>query len=157
MRAGSLEVLCFGVGGRTFAIDIQTIREILKPRSVTPVPHAPGHVAGVLNLRGAMVPVIDLHRALLGRPAEDGRGEPKLVVVSARSRCAALQVDHVYDVLSVRLEELSPLPGAEDPGDAVVVGAFRRDVGGGGPEVVLLVRTGALTAGQTLAGTGMLP
>ena len=69
MSANSLEVLCFRVGERVFAVDIMGIREILRSHTITPVPNAPDSVAGVLNLRGELVPVVNLHHALLHLPA----------------------------------------------------------------------------------------
>lgn len=136
--SGSLEVLCFRVGGRVFAMDIMGIREILRSPVVTAVPNAPAEVAGVLNLRGELLPVVDLHRALLHGDAPVSRDEVKLVVARAAGRTAGVQVDQVLEVVSVDATELTPVPGGD--GDTAVVAAFRRELDGQGLAVVLLLR-----------------
>ena len=87
----NLELLCFRVGERVFAMDIMCIREILRSCVVTPVPNAPPGVAGVLNLRGALLPVVDLHRALLDGDSDGVREEAKLVVARAATARAGPQ------------------------------------------------------------------
>lgn len=138
-----LQVLCFLVGGRTFAADIRGIREILRNQRFTPVPHTPPHVAGVLNLRGELIPVVDLHSVLMGATTVGATEERKLVVVVSRGRTAALLVDQVLDVVTVRPEELTQVPGGYGQGkqgeSAVVLATFRR-VEGTDDGVVVLVR-----------------
>ena len=147
MTGPGLTALCFLVGGRVFAADIRVIREILQPRRLTPVPGAPPGVLGVLNLRGELVPAVDSH-GLLGEPRPEAPPDPKLVVVRAGGRTFGLPVDRLFDVVSVPLDVVAPVPGSEDPGRALVVGMFRK------PEsipfegdLVLLLRTGALLQG----------
>ncbi len=153
MSGESLELLCFQVGGRVFAMDIMIIREILRHQVVTPIPSAPPHIAGVVNLRGELIPVIDLDRGLLDGPGHDGMEDPKLVVVRTGSRTVGLLMDQVLEVVSVPVEELQPLPGNEAM-DGAAIAAFRRELEGVGPTVVLLVRPGPLLAveGEVLAG-----
>ncbi len=144
---GSLELLCFGVGARRFAVDIQVVREILRPRPVTPVPGAPAGVQGVFNLRGELVPVVDTHR-LLGEPApSETPADAKFVVVRAGGSTFAVPVDRLFDVVSVPLDQVVPAPGGEDPERAVVVGMFRLGGDEEGNPVVLLLRAGRLFAG----------
>jgi purine-binding chemotaxis protein CheW len=135
-------VLCFRVGERVFAMDIMGIREILRSPVVTPVPNAPCEVAGVLNLRGELLPAVDLHRALLHEAAAGGRDEIKLVVARVAGRTAGVQVDQVLEVVSVDVTELTPVPGGD--GGTAVVAAFRRELDGQGPAVVLLLRLAVL-------------
>lgn len=146
--AGRLQVLCFVVGGRTFAVDIMGIREILRNQRVTSVPHTPPHLAGVVNLRGALIPVVDLHRVLLGHASRGGCEDPKLVVVHSRGKTAGLLVDQVLDVISVPLEALSPVPGASFDRGAVVVATFHRS--DAEEEVVVLVRLAPLVEEEVL-------
>lgn len=144
-----LQVLCFRVGQRTFAFDIMGIREILRNQKVTPVPHTPRHVAGVLNLRGALIPVVDLQAVLLGMPGPAAAEDPKLIVVQARGRTAGLLVDQVLDVVAVRSDTLAPVPGAHVDGGSVVVATFHRSAGGE-DEVVVLIRLGPLVEGEVV-------
>ena len=140
----TLEVLCFRVGERAFAVDIMGIREILRSHTVTPVPNAPVGVAGVLNLRGELLPVVDLHQVLLGDAIAGARDEAKLVVARAAGRTAGVQVDQVLEVVSVAATELNPVPGSGTAGGESVVAAFRRELDGQGPVVVLLLRLASL-------------
>ncbi|MBI5440892.1 MAG: chemotaxis protein CheW [Deltaproteobacteria bacterium] len=144
--AAKLQLLCFRVGGRAFGVDIMAIREILRNQKFTPVPHMPPSVAGVLNLRGDLIAVVDMHRVLLRENVSTGAEDSKLVVVCARGRTLGLLVDQVLDVVSVGVESLMPIPaGTRDP-NPVVLGAFRREEGSG--EVAVLVRLGALIEGD---------
>ncbi len=147
MTGPGLKALCFLVGGRVFAADIRVIREILQPRPLTPVPGAPPGVLGVFNLRGELVPVVDSH-GLLGEAGPGRAADPKLVVVRAGGRTFGLPVDRLFDVVEVPLEAVAPVPGAEDPERALVVGMFRRPEGiPFDADLVLLLRTGALLQG----------
>src|SRR5882757_10387349 len=58
--AGSHQVLTFVLGNETYGVDILRVQEIRGYTSVTKIPHAPAHVLGVLNLRGSIVPIVDL-------------------------------------------------------------------------------------------------
>jgi chemotaxis signal transduction protein len=125
-------------------LDVMGIREILRSQKLTPVPHTPRHIAGVVNLRGELIPVINLHRILLGDDGPGAAQDRKLVVARARGKTAGLLVDQVLDVLSIPLESLRPVPveqGGEFP-IPVVVAAFRKGADGGG--VVVLIRLGPL-------------
>lgn len=151
--AETLELLCFEVEERLFAVDIMGIREILRDPVITPVPGAPDPMAGVFRLRGTLIPVVDLHRALLGRAPRTPPPEPKLVVVRAAGDTAGLLVGRVHDVVSVRVDELEPIPSRSGEGDGAVVAAFRRELEGRDNEVVLLARLGPLVAKDALERT----
>ena len=146
-----LQVLCFLIGGRSFAIDIMGIREILRNQRLTPVPRTPVHVAGVLNLRGGLIPVVDVHQLLIGGPNPLPQQEMKLIVVYSRGRTAGLLVDQISDVVNVKPEGLSPVPGGygltgnEGP-EPVVLATFRRGEERDS-EVVVLVRLALLLDG----------
>jgi len=139
MNAPALQLLCFRLADRYFAVDIGCIREILRSHAITKIPGAPAHLAGVLNLRGELVTVYDLHRVLVGEDAPEDTEDSRLVVVRARGQKAALRVDQVVDVILVEADELAPVSGTP-PGEAAVVAAFRRPLDAGKDQVVLLVR-----------------
>ena len=150
----SLEVLCFLVGERVFAMDIMGIREILRSHVVTPVPNAPVEVAGVLNLRGELLPVVDLHQALLHKAAPDARDEANLVVARAAGRTAGVQVDQVLEVVSVDIDELTQVPGMGNGEGGAVVAAFHSKLDGQGRVVVLLLRLATLLEEIGIGGPG---
>jgi purine-binding chemotaxis protein CheW len=154
MRGETLELLCFQLCERVLAIDIMGIREILRSQKIIPVPEAPPHIAGVLNLRGELMPVVDLHTALPSAPERGSADDPKLVVVRTGRRTAAILVDRVLEVVSVPLAELTPVPGSGPSGDATVVAAFRKELDGSDSSVVLLSRLGALLAEEVSLPAG---
>ena len=99
-------VVSVEVGGHWFGLPIQTLREILAPQRLTPVPLAPPGIAGLLNLRGRVVTTVDV-RALLGLPGrEDGRGTN--VVVAHDDEHYSLVVDKVGDVLDLAADRMEP-------------------------------------------------
>lgn len=149
MTTATLELLCVEGGGQVYALDIMVIREILRNQAVTPVPRAPAPVAGVTNLRGELIPVIDLHQAVTGAPARGETADPKLVVVRAAGRVTALRVEQVIEVVSVPLGEMKPVPGTAGRAGPLVA-AFRRE----GAGVVLVVLVGALLAEGERTGVG---
>ncbi|MEW6487503.1 MAG: chemotaxis protein CheW [Thermodesulfobacteriota bacterium] len=156
MSAPALQLLCFRLGERYFAVDIGCIRELLRSHAVTAVPGAPAHLAGVLNLRGELVTVYNLHRVLLGQDAAEETEDSRLVVVRARGQKAALRVDQVVDVMLVDADELTPVSGTP-PGEAAVVAAFRRPLEPGEDQVVLLVRLPPFFADHAPSAPGGVP
>lgn len=150
MSEETLELLCFQLGDSAFAVDIMGIAEILRGQRVTQVPQAPVHVAGVINLRSVLIPVIDLQQVLLGRPRLSPVTDPKLVVVRTGGRPASFLVDNVLEVASISIAELTPVPGVHPGGKSVVVAAFRRDLPGISSPVVLLVRLRSILEGEAL-------
>ncbi|MBX5484754.1 MAG: purine-binding chemotaxis protein CheW [Myxococcaceae bacterium] len=86
------------------------IDEILRPQRVSPVPNAPAWVEGVMNLRGAMVPVVDLRKRLAIAGAAPPRMKPKWLVTLVGRRKVALVVDGVSGVVRVTRAEIAPVP-----------------------------------------------
>ena len=85
------------LGGEAFALPVAQVREILRVREVTPVPHPPFPVIGVINLRGRVVPLLDL-RARLGLPAAEPDADSRIVLVESQRRRIGLLVDGVERV-----------------------------------------------------------
>ncbi|RKH66360.1 chemotaxis protein CheW [Corallococcus aberystwythensis] len=109
--AADVEVqLCaFFVGNEEYVLDIMRVEEILPPQRVIPIPHAPAFVEGVLHLRGAMLPVVDLRRRLLGQPAQETR-RTRMLVCRLGTRRVVARVDRVAEVLRVRRGDIKPAP-----------------------------------------------
>lgn len=97
-RDGS-ELISFRIGEQEFCVDIMKVREIRGWTPATPIPHAPPFVRGVINLRGAVLPVVDLADRLgLGVAVESARHV--IIVVQVGSKVVGLLVDAVCDILS---------------------------------------------------------
>ena len=101
-----LEACGFLVGGHCFAVPSSQVAEVLHAGSITPVPLAADALAGLIHLRGQIVPVIDMRRRLgLGYPLPSGGG---LLVVRLSDDLYALRVDEVLDVERIPTYRLEP-------------------------------------------------
>jgi purine-binding chemotaxis protein CheW len=106
--AGS-ELITVRVGEQLFALDIMTVREIRGWSPSTPVPHGPDHVLGMINLRGVVLPVIDL-AARLGLPRREPDNTSVVVVADLDGRPVGLMVDAVCDILTVSAGQVQAAP-----------------------------------------------
>lgn len=106
---GSIELLSFRVGEQDYSVDIMSVREIRGGAKATSLPHAPHFVKGVINLRGTVLPIIDL-AARLGLQSEGDAARNVIIVVDLGSRTAGLMVDAVSDILAIPSEEMQPPP-----------------------------------------------
>lgn len=123
----SMTVLGFTLGGRLSGFDISHVQEVLQMVQLTAVPDAPRFVAGALNLRGAVLPVIDLADMLgLERPAYTL--ETPIIVVYEGERRVGLIVDDVHDVVEFSVEDVDP-PGELFPVRRVLSGVARTEDG----------------------------
>lgn len=103
------ELIAFRIGGQEFCVNIMSVREIRGWTRATALPHAPGYMLGVVNLRGVVLPIIDLSARLGMKPAEPTE---RHVIIVARSnrKTVGLLVDAVSDILTVTEEHLQPTP-----------------------------------------------
>ncbi len=111
--SGATQYLTFNLGDEVFAMDIRTVREIIQYGAMTTVPLMPEFVRGVINLRGAVVPVIDL-QARFGRPAAQV-GKKSCIVVFDTLREGervelGLLVDAVSEVIDIPADQIEPPP-----------------------------------------------
>jgi purine-binding chemotaxis protein CheW len=112
--------LTFSLGSEEYGLPVLKVREIIKVMDITPVPQVPAHVKGVINLRGKVIPVIDL-RAKFALPAQEYTERTCIVVVDvalSRERVMlGVVVDAVSEVLNIAAAEIDQTP---DFGDRVV-------------------------------------
>ena len=119
---GKLELISFEIAGQEFCIDIRAVREIRGWTAATRMPDTPSYVLGVINLRGAVMPVLDLRNRLgLGETVASSRHV--FVVVQDGDRLAGLMVDAVQETFEVDAGLLQPPPDM-DAGDASFVDAI---------------------------------
>lgn len=100
---------CFEVGGRVFAVDVTCVREVVRWQPVTPLPKAPALIEGVVDLRGRMVPVVDLGRALGGDPVEI-TSRTRIAVTEVEGLVLGLSVDAAIEVLPVNANAMEDPP-----------------------------------------------
>lgn len=99
----AVDILEFDLGGESYAMDIQIAREIVEMLPITPIPRAPGHVTGLLNLRGEITTIINIHH-LLGIKPSRAREEQNIMVLIPEvfeNTSVGMIVDEVHSVLTV--------------------------------------------------------
>src|SRR5215472_8991826 len=107
----TIQLCAFRVGDEAYAIDLRRVEEILRPPRLARVPHAPSWVEGVINLRGAIVPVIDLRKWLRFTRSETA-AKPKCIICRVGRDRVGILVDGATEVLRVRVSDLRPVPPA---------------------------------------------
>lgn len=127
-KAGTArELIAFTVGSQEFCIDVMQVREIRGWTPATVLPHSQPFVRGVINLRGAVLPIMDL-AVRLGFPPAEAMGRHVIIVVQVGSQVVGLLVDAVSDILTVRDEEILPPPDvASDMAKRFVSGLLATD------------------------------
>lgn len=120
---GSLELISFEIGGQAYCIDIRAVREIRGWTPATPMPHTPRYIMGVINLRGLVMPVIDL-RNRLGLGDTEPSTRHVIVVVQHGDRIAGLLVDAVQETFMVDVASLQAPPSMDSTASEVFVDAI---------------------------------
>lgn len=103
------QLVCFTIGNEIYGIEIRSVREIRAWSATTSLPNAPDFVRGVTNLRGTVVPILDL-RARFGRGQTEPTKAHVVIVVAIESRVVGILVDTVSDILTVAETEIRPVP-----------------------------------------------
>ena len=139
----ALQVLSFEVGAQTYCVPVSAVREIRGVTPPTPLPDAPPFVRGVINLRGQVMPVIDLSQRLGKGAAEDGPRQV-IIVVENQTDVAGLLVDAVCDSFTVEADAINPPPSLGDVEESPLVAAG--NTSGEGDNTVLLAVSRILPA-----------
>ncbi len=108
-----VQLACFRLMDDLYAVDIMRIREIIRPQKLTPLPKAPPFIEGVINLRGTVIPVVDLRK----RFEMEQRGESaptRLLIVRIGGQSVGLVVDEVTEVISVSVKDIKPPPSVAE-------------------------------------------
>lgn len=104
-----LQLVTFQVASEEFAVDILSVQEINRMMSLTRVPQSPPEVEGVINLRGKIIPVLDL-RKRFDLPRTDRNEHNRIVVVEVHGRVIGFIVDRVHEVLRISSSIVEPAP-----------------------------------------------
>lgn len=99
----------FNLAGERFAIPVEPIEQVVRVSAITRVPHAPRPIRGVTNLRGRVIPVIDL-RLRIGLPEIEIDRSTRVISVNSRGRLVGLLVDAVHHVMHINLNQVQPPP-----------------------------------------------
>ncbi len=104
-----IKVVCFRLGRDTYALDIMRVREIVKLQKLSGLPEASAFVEGVINLRGSIIPVVDL-RKRFGFAEIDSSRENRLLITVVAHQLVGLIVDAVSEVVTIPIRDLRPPP-----------------------------------------------
>lgn len=103
------QLVVFKIGAEEFAADIMLTKEVVLMREITPVPGTETYVEGVMNLRGTLVPVLDLRKRLRARPTAVP-AEHRIIIVQLEGKSAGLIVDGASEVIRVTDDLIEPVP-----------------------------------------------
>ncbi len=106
---GSRELIAFRISDQEFCVNIMSVREIRGWTPATPLPHAPAYVMGVINLRGVVLPIIDLSSRLGMKDAEP-TARHVIIVAQMKTKVVGLLVEAVSDILTITEENIQPVP-----------------------------------------------
>lgn len=123
--AGGSEFLSFRLGGEEYGVDILKVQEIRSVDTVTRLPEAPDYIRGVVNLRGTIVPVVDM-RIKFRLEAAEYNEQTVMIVLNMAERTVGMVVDGVSDVLTLGEDQIRPPPelsGAMDTAFVTGLGA----------------------------------
>jgi purine-binding chemotaxis protein CheW len=104
-----VQVVSFRLGGEEYGVDIAQVQEIIRMVEITHVPRAPHFMEGVINLRGQLIPIIDL-RTRFGMSRIDPTKSTRIVVTEIGSKRVGIVVDSVSEVLNIPIENVEAAP-----------------------------------------------
>ncbi len=140
-QARSGEYLTFRLGGEEYGIDILRVQEIRSYEPPTRIANAPPFIKGVVNLRGVIVPIVDL-RLKLGCDSAEVNGFTVVIVLNVRGRVVGAVVDSVSDVLELAADHIKPAPelsSSVDSGFITGIGSVRQGQGDETSERMLIL------------------
>ena len=147
-----IQVACLKMGDGLYAVDIMRIKEIIKLPKLAPLPRALPFVEGVINLRGSVIPVVDL-RKRFGLPQIENKESARLLILSVAGQPLGLIVDEVTEMITVPLRDLKAPPrGVRLVGGEYMIGlCLVREV------PVMLLNIDALLSFKEKAELGLNP
>jgi purine-binding chemotaxis protein CheW len=116
----TLQLVTFRIGNEEFGIDIQKVQEINRMIETTKIPNTPAHVEGVVNLRGKIIPIIDL-RAKLGFEGAERDKATRIMVVEIEGNVLGFIVDSVSEVLRIHNATIEPTPSITGTTDTTYI------------------------------------
>ena len=143
MERFSLEFISLIVGNQSFCIEIDRIREIRRWEPITMLPHSPNYVLGVVNLRGAVIPIVDLAIKLGFEPISPTKRNV-IIITNFEQKMVGFLVDAVSEILTVTNEDIKEAPKM----NSGTINHFVRGVITNGDDMTRIVDTDILLARQ---------
>jgi purine-binding chemotaxis protein CheW len=141
------QYLTFRLGQEEYGVEILKVQEIKGYSAITPVPNTPAYFKGVMNLRGTIVPVVDL-RAKFGMPEAEYNQFTVIIVLMVGTKVMGLIVDAVSDVLNIPKKDIQPTPDFGAQVDAQFINGMAK----AGDKLVVLLDIDRVLGGAELAG-----
>ncbi|MCL4431108.1 MAG: chemotaxis protein CheW [Epsilonproteobacteria bacterium] len=120
-----VQLVGFIVGEEEFAIPILSIQEIIKPISCTRVPQTPTYILGVFNLRGSVIPLIDL-RARFGLTPQKHSEETRFVVMKSGDDVAGFVIDRLTEAIRMPKRDIGPAPETVSEAETMIDGVGKQ-------------------------------
>lgn len=105
----SLQIVCFKIGNEDYGIEILKVQEILRMPNITMLPKAAGFIMGVIDLRGQVIPIVDLSKKFLLNSSINSECT-RVIVVNIKGREIGLAIDSVSHVVKIELNDIEPPP-----------------------------------------------
>lgn len=121
-----VQLVGFIIGDEEYAIPILTIQEIIKPFAWTRVPQVPPYVKGVFNMRGSVIPLIDL-RLKFGLAEEKHSDETRFIVMKVGDEVAGFVIDRLTMALRIKKENIGPAPDTINSDDSLIDGVGKEE------------------------------
>jgi purine-binding chemotaxis protein CheW len=103
------KILVFRLAKEELGLDISSVREVLRPEKIYPLPKTPHFIEGVINLRGHIVPLIDLRKRLLAEQTEDEPNK-RIIVCRVNKFIVGLTVNSLKEIVALSKEDIKPTP-----------------------------------------------
>ena len=120
-----VQLVGFVIGEEEYAIPILSIQEIIKPFSWTRVPQVPPYVLGVFNLRGAVIPLLDL-RLKFGLPSKNQSDETRFIVMRHGDDVAGFVIDRLTMAIRLKKTDIGPAPDTLNGDDTIIEGVGKQ-------------------------------
>jgi purine-binding chemotaxis protein CheW len=153
-RAGTGELrqfISFSVGEEEYGLELMRVKEVIRIREITWLPKAPTFVKGIINLRGDVIPIIDL-RDKFGLPRTENTAMTRVIVVEVEGRLMGMVVDSASQVVRIAADQIDPPP-------PVLGGLSREFITGVGKiddKLVILLNTDAILTMEELKALGTI-
>jgi purine-binding chemotaxis protein CheW len=138
----------FRLGDEKYGINVMMVREVLKNTEIAPVPGAPYHVLGIINLRGNVVTVVDT-RTRFGLPPHETDDATRIVILEREGQVVGMMVDSVAEVANLRESEIEFAPNVGNDDSA----RYIQGVSNQGDELLILIDLEKLFTAEELLGT----
>jgi purine-binding chemotaxis protein CheW len=135
-----MRLLCFDLADKEYAVSIESVREVRRLRSVTPIPKALDFIEGVVSLRGRIIPIMNL-RKKLGLSGSDNRSFNRVIITESNGHMLGVVVDSVIGVLDVDKTDIEP------PDEVLKKAEYLTGVGKAAKRLILIIDIERLLSG----------